>query len=75
MKQVAKATNVSPTQMLPSKMEGRFGGREKGAKIVGNISIGVLGMPIIGIMEVRIEGKSTVVGASGEKDPQSVVHS
>ena len=41
----------------------------------GGVELGGKVGPIIGIMEVRIEGKSAVVGASGEKDPQSVVHS
>jgi hypothetical protein len=42
----------------------------------GDPMIGIIDIagPIIGIIELAIEGKSTVVGAKGAKDPQSLLH-
>ena len=55
-------------------VSGGVGETVTGAPVAeGGVELG--GKVGIGIMEVMIEGKSVVVGARGEKDPQSVVHS
>jgi hypothetical protein len=43
---------------------------------VGDPMIGIIDKagPVIGIIEPAMEGKSTVVGAKGAKDPQSLLH-